>query len=79
MDSSVGLLAAAGENSWHLPYSAQLGHGGGRRCWATGARVRKRTVETRDKLTPREAQIARLPARACRTPISARDCVRETA
>jgi DNA-binding CsgD family transcriptional regulator len=28
--------------------------------WATGERVRKRTVETRDLLTPQEAQVARL-------------------
>jgi DNA-binding CsgD family transcriptional regulator len=28
--------------------------------WATGERVRKRTVDTRDLLTPQEAQVARL-------------------
>jgi DNA-binding NarL/FixJ family response regulator len=31
-----------------------------RELLATGERVRKRTVETRDELTPQEAQIARL-------------------
>ena len=33
-----------------------------RELLATGERARKRTVETRDELTPQEAQIARLAA-----------------
>ena len=33
-----------------------------RELLATGETVRKRTVETRDELTPQEAQIARLAA-----------------
>ena len=34
-----------------------------RELLATGERARKRTVDTLDQLTPREAQIARLAAR----------------
>jgi hypothetical protein len=45
-----------------------------RELLATGERVRKRSVETRDELTAQEAQIERLAGEACRTSRSARGC-----
>jgi DNA-binding CsgD family transcriptional regulator len=39
-----------------------------RELLATGERVRKRTVETRDELTPQEAQIARLASEGLSNP-----------
>jgi DNA-binding CsgD family transcriptional regulator len=48
MFSAMGIEAFAARAERELP--------------ATGERVRKRTVETREELTPQEAQIARLAA-----------------
>ena len=45
-----------------------------RELLATGEKVRKRTVETRDDLTAQERQIARSPATGSRTRRSARSC-----
>jgi DNA-binding NarL/FixJ family response regulator len=57
---ALDVFAAMGASAFAQRAQAEL--------FATGARARKRTVETRNELTPQEDQIARLAASGATNP-----------